>query len=84
MTASTRIDVRIDTLVLPANVGDERTVREAVHAALHVEVAQRLSDGLPTPAARSDIRVALRDPLPSNATTLGRLVASEVVRAVLT
>jgi hypothetical protein len=84
MTADTRVDVRVDTLVLPAGIGDERTVREALHEALGEAVATRLADGIPHEAAEwPDVTVALRDPLPTNPIELGRLVAAHVVREVL-
>jgi hypothetical protein len=83
MTADTRVDVRIDTLVLPTGIGDERSVREALHEALGDAVSTRLADGMPHTAKRPDVTVALRDSLPTNPTDLGLLIAAQVVREVL-
>ena len=85
MTADTRVDIRIDTLVSHRrHRRSSSTVREALHEALR--------DGRGHPPGRRsaahagerpDVTVALRDPLPTNPIELGRLVAAHVVREVL-
>lgn len=77
-----RVELRIDTLVLPAS-GNGQAVEQALLPALRDELAERLADGLPRPAARREVTVQLRDPLPSDAPGIGIQLAAEVIRAVL-
>lgn len=77
-----RVELRIDTLVLPHS-GNEQAVGQALLSALRDELAERLADGLPRPAARREVTLALRDPLPPDAPGMGIQLAAAVIRAVL-
>lgn len=77
-----RVELRIDTLVLPQGT-DAHNVGEALQSALRDALAERLAGGLPQPAARREVTLALRDPLPPDASGMGIQLAAEVIRAVL-
>ena len=81
-TGPTDVELRIDTLVLPAR-GDGYDVRQAVDAGLREGLAGGLAGGLPRSALRPAVTRVLGDPLPADAAAVGATVASEVIRAVL-
>ncbi|MCD4525965.1 hypothetical protein [Nocardioides sp. cx-173] len=80
------VELTVDDLVVPAGVGDEAALREAVETALREALEGRLSDGAAGMAETQmhpDVRVRLDEPLGTEAAGLGRQVAAEVTRVVL-
>lgn len=79
---ATRVTLRIDSLALPAG-GDETAVRRAVDSALRQQLVRRLAQGSPVSALHRSVTSVLGDPLPADPAAVADVVASEVIRAVL-
>lgn len=77
------VDLHVDDLVVPAGIGDEDAVRDAVESALREALQDRLCGDSPTTISLPDVRVRLDEPLATDPSGLGRQVAAEVTRVVL-
>jgi hypothetical protein len=76
------LELRVDTLVVPADGVDEATFRTALAKALEAAVAQRPGAAI-VPVSRSALTVDVGAALPREAEPLGRAVAAELLGAVL-
>lgn len=82
-----RVELTVEDLAVPAGVGDEDAVREAVELALREAIEARVARDLPAGTGRAqehaEVQLRLREPIAASPSGLGRQVAAEVTRVVL-